>query len=60
MMLSGFFYDNFRNKTVRMTFSAAAFSIAMVVMGSGLSWKYQCEWLVIASTSTCINKQNKK
>jgi len=43
-----------------MTFSAAAFSRAMVVMGGDLVWKYQCDWLVIASSPTCINKQNKK
>ena len=60
MTLPGFFYDNFGNKTVRPTFLAAAFSIALFVMGSDLVWKYQCEWLVIASTSTCTNKQNKK
>jgi len=33
-MLPGFFYGNFGNKTIRTIFSAAAFSIAMVVMGS--------------------------
>jgi hypothetical protein len=45
-MLPLFFYDssvyrNYGNKTLRRTFSASAFAIAMVVMGSDLAWKYQ-------------------